>query len=174
MYCKECGKEIDEDSIFCSFCGTKVNDARNKSSEENESLQNNENSEIFKLIFNKMLAFPVSLTSRHLVNSKEWWNGELSIASNAILLCNGKTFAINNIIEFFLKYYNAQETTEDNIASCFKSAVKAALHDYKHKKAGDLYIVCVKEWWKYRRELYCIVQITDTGYKYIDGVVTYF
>ena len=100
MYCKECGKEIDEDSIFCSFCGTKVNDARNKSSEENESLQNNENSEIFKLIFNKMLAFPVSLTSRHLVNSKEWW--------------------------------------------------------------------------KYRRELYCIVQITDTGYKYIDGVVTYF
>ena len=23
MYCKECGKEIDHDSKFCSYCGTK-------------------------------------------------------------------------------------------------------------------------------------------------------
>ncbi|MBI9067577.1 MAG: zinc ribbon domain-containing protein [Salinivirgaceae bacterium] len=23
MYCKECGKQIDEDSKFCSFCGAK-------------------------------------------------------------------------------------------------------------------------------------------------------
>ena len=25
MYCKSCGKKIDEDSKFCSFCGTKLN-----------------------------------------------------------------------------------------------------------------------------------------------------
>jgi uncharacterized membrane protein YvbJ len=24
MYCKKCGKQIDDDSMFCSFCGTKV------------------------------------------------------------------------------------------------------------------------------------------------------
>ncbi len=34
MYCKSCGKQIDDDSIFCSFCGTKHNKSFNSVVEE--------------------------------------------------------------------------------------------------------------------------------------------
>ena len=27
MYCSNCGKQIDDDSVFCEFCGTKVDPA---------------------------------------------------------------------------------------------------------------------------------------------------
>ena len=35
MYCKKCGKELEEDSVFCTSCGTKINE--NKSSKENNA-----------------------------------------------------------------------------------------------------------------------------------------
>lgn len=34
MYCKKCGKQIDDDAIFCPSCGTKVNGTDNSKSEE--------------------------------------------------------------------------------------------------------------------------------------------
>jgi len=36
MYCKKCGKEIDNDSIFCSSCGTKVPNTQTKKSSTQE------------------------------------------------------------------------------------------------------------------------------------------
>lgn len=31
MKCNHCGEEIDNDSVFCSFCGKKVSDNTNSS-----------------------------------------------------------------------------------------------------------------------------------------------
>ena len=30
MICKECGNEIDDNSMFCNFCGSKQNEDQNK------------------------------------------------------------------------------------------------------------------------------------------------
>ena len=26
MYCRQCGKEISSDSVFCEYCGTQIDD----------------------------------------------------------------------------------------------------------------------------------------------------
>lgn len=47
MYCKECGKQIANDSKFCPYCGTKldmISDFQNVASYDNKTL----NSEIDK------------------------------------------------------------------------------------------------------------------------------
>ena len=173
MYCKECGKEIADDSIFCSFCGTKLKDVI-KQTEKNNA-DTDENSAIAELFYNKKLSAPTNLTVRNLFDSKEWWNGELYIGSNAIFLCNSETFDAQSICSFFLTCFDNfwYEVSEDNIPHCFKSAIKSALSDYKQKKSGDLYMVSVTEMKKYARELGCIVQITGRSYKYIVGVIRY-
>lgn len=33
MFCKSCGKQIDNDSVFCSFCGTRLSDIHKPNSE---------------------------------------------------------------------------------------------------------------------------------------------
>lgn len=40
MFCKKCGKEIDQDSAFCSYCGTAINGVTSESSniEDNSEL----------------------------------------------------------------------------------------------------------------------------------------
>ena len=70
MFCKQCGKEISEESHFCSFCGANVKDIINES-EKNSYVD----SEISELFYNKRHSFPANLTIRSLFDSKEWWNG---------------------------------------------------------------------------------------------------
>ena len=38
MYCKSCGKEIDDNSAFCQFCGTKQNENKKISVIENTKI----------------------------------------------------------------------------------------------------------------------------------------
>ena len=35
MYCNKCGKQIAGDSIFCSYCGSKIEEMENTNSKEN-------------------------------------------------------------------------------------------------------------------------------------------
>lgn len=170
MFCKQCGKEISEESHFCSFCGANVKDIINEA-EKNSYVD----SEVSELFYNKRHSFPVNLTIRSLFDSREWWKGELQIASNAVFLCCSETFDVQSICNYFLNCYDNlwHETSDDNIPACFSSAINSALHDFKHRKAGTLYIVNVKEIQKYVRELCCIVQITGRSYKYIVGVIKY-
>lgn len=37
MYCKKCGKKIDDDSIYCTYCGTKQSNGIEKVISEEES-----------------------------------------------------------------------------------------------------------------------------------------
>jgi uncharacterized membrane protein YvbJ len=37
MYCKKCGKKIDDDSIYCTHCGTKQSNGIEKVISEEES-----------------------------------------------------------------------------------------------------------------------------------------
>ncbi len=41
MYCKFCGKEIDDDSLFCSYCGVKQSEKHSPKTEENVVSQEN-------------------------------------------------------------------------------------------------------------------------------------
>lgn len=36
MYCKKCGKQIDEDAVFCSFCGTAQNQQIEQNSDDKQ------------------------------------------------------------------------------------------------------------------------------------------
>ena len=38
MFCKSCGKKIDDDSVFCSFCGTKQSEYVRQSNSEKEEI----------------------------------------------------------------------------------------------------------------------------------------
>lgn len=40
MYCKKCGKKIDDDSIYCASCGNKINTTKNK--QKSSSMSNEE------------------------------------------------------------------------------------------------------------------------------------
>lgn len=37
MYCRQCGKEINDDSIFCEYCGTKIVDTQSMKNQKNKS-----------------------------------------------------------------------------------------------------------------------------------------
>lgn len=50
MYCKKCGNKIDNDSIFCSYCGTKQSDINSKKNINNNSYNEVNSSEKNKII----------------------------------------------------------------------------------------------------------------------------
>ncbi len=52
MYCKHCGKEIDDDSTFCKHCGGKLNPQPQENVNSNVILKTNEESPI-KIEFSK-------------------------------------------------------------------------------------------------------------------------
>lgn len=41
MFCNQCGEQIEEDSIFCQFCGNKIQDIRPETQSENTSKTKN-------------------------------------------------------------------------------------------------------------------------------------
>jgi hypothetical protein len=54
MYCKKCGSKLDADSVFCSSCGTRVNDDNYAEEEVNIDIKNIFNNADF---FNSMNSF---------------------------------------------------------------------------------------------------------------------
>ena len=40
MYCKHCGTQIDDDSIFCKYCGKEINKELNKENKTNAKEKN--------------------------------------------------------------------------------------------------------------------------------------
>lgn len=174
MYCRKCGSEIDDDSIFCSFCGVKLKESSEKTEKKEKAAPVQiVNSELYQILEAKEEAMPRSLTKRTVI-SKEWWKDEISIYSNALFFCKSN-FAVEDVKQAFLEYYAHKhycrnEILEENIPECFKAAIKLALRDFKNKNNGDFYFASVKEERKYGRNLNCIIQIEEKSYKYIVGV----
>ena len=54
MYCKKCGSKLEADSVFCSSCGTRVNDDNYAEEEVNIDIKNILNNADF---FNSMNSF---------------------------------------------------------------------------------------------------------------------
>lgn len=63
MYCKHCGKEISDDSIFCTFCGTQnLNESNTSETPEPEHIEGQLN----QAEINKKLAQYKGITETHI------------------------------------------------------------------------------------------------------------
>ncbi|MBR5033219.1 MAG: zinc ribbon domain-containing protein [Treponema sp.] len=191
VFCMNCGVKISDDtsSKYCAYCGHKLEEEVKRtvesekiivetktdtipSTEEKTTPLQIMKSDLYQILEAKEQSMPRRLTKRNVI-SKEWWNGEISIYSNALFLCKSN-FMVEDIKQTFLDYYTQNrkiknKVLEENIPECFKGAIKLALRDCKNIKNGDSYFVVVEEYRKYQWTLNCVIQIEGNLYKYIIG-----
>jgi len=91
MFCKKCGKEVDNDSLFCSFCGAELKNS-NESKEDNaiitetdkkyvERPKKDNGDKIFLIIFLSVVAFLIIVAL--IAFSKDSNDGETSTSYNS-------------------------------------------------------------------------------------------
>lgn len=181
MFCKNCGKEIDETARFCPNCG-KSQEIKQEAATPNESASKNKVLELSDLILSKSLLMPKYGTARDLRTKSDWFAGRFPPGSdgysNAVCLETNILLNSKDIVMALKKSITesceetAQECTENGIYECWTCGIKEALKDFKNKKIGDFYfiIVAIPE---FDKELRCVVKITGTfgKYEYIAGII---
>lgn len=197
MFCNQCGKEISENSRFCSFCGNPVmNEEKEIINEENkksELLDSEKNDlkipddlkEDFTFLSNKFQLLPDNTTRRTVFS----WNsssGYETVWSDAIYLGKRNDFDISKLVNALTLFTGeeSQEYTKNDIVDKVSLSIKAALQDYNKKNKGDLFIINLIESIKIDkiskkksigRCINCLIEITGLGgkYNYISGRLFY-
>lgn len=197
MFCNQCGKEISENSRFCSFCGNPVmNEEKEIINEENkksELLDSEKNDlkipddlkEDLTFLSNKFQLLPDNTTRRTVFA----WNsssGYETVWSDAIYLGKRNDFDISKLVNALTLFTGeeSQEYTKNDIVDKVSLSIKAALQDYNKKNKGDLFIINLIESIKIDkiskkksigRCINCLIEITGLGgkYNYISGRLFY-
>lgn len=197
MFCNQCGKEISENSRFCSFCGNPVmNEEKEIINEENkksELLDSEKNDlkipddlkEDFTFLSNKFQLLPDNTTRRTVFS----WNsssGYETVWSDAIYLGKRNDFDISKLVNALTLFTGeeSQEYTKNDIVDKVSLSIKAALQDYNKKNKGDLFIINLIESIKIDkiskkkricRCINCLIEITGLRgkYNYISGRLFY-
>lgn len=197
MFCNQCGKEISENSRFCSFCGNPVmNEEKEIINEENkkyELLDSEKNDlkipddlkEDFTFLSNKFQLLPDNTTRRTVFS----WNsssGYETVWSDAIYLGKRNDFDISKLVNALTLFTGeeSQEYTKNDIVDKVSLSIKAALQDYNKKNKGDLFIINLIESIKIdkiskkksiARCINCLIEITGLRgkYNYISGRLFY-
>ena len=75
MYCKKCGNQIDDDSVFCSHCGVKLNQVNNIKNidEEKQVTSTNHTPSVItdKIKEDKMPLLPKALIKNKFLKTKK-------------------------------------------------------------------------------------------------------
>lgn len=197
MFCNQCGKEISENSRFCSFCGNPVmneekeiiNEENKKSelldSEKNDLKISDDLKEDFTFLSNKFQLLPDNTTRRTVFS----WNsssGYETVWSDAIYLGKRNDFDISKLVNALTLFTGeeSQEYTKNDIVDKVSLSIKAALQDYNKKNKGDLFIINLIESIKIDkiskkksigRCINCLIEITGLRgkYNYISGRLFY-
>lgn len=203
MFCNQCGKEISENSRFCSFCGNPVmNEEKEIINEENKKseLLDSENTKFlskneveipddFKeditFLSNKFQLMPDN-TTRRTVFSWKSSSGYETVWSDAIYLGKRNDFDISKLVNALTLFTGeeSQEYTKNDIVDKVSLSIKAALQDYNKKNKGDLFIINLIESIKIDkiskkksigRCINCLIEITGLRgkYNYISGRLFY-
>lgn len=166
MYCKNCGKEIPDESNFCLYCGAPLKKQEEKKG--GKSIQNDlpENIKIFlNLLEKKISLMPKKMTSR------DWRN---RIQGDSICLGQDITLSPEEItIAFKEKFANkCQKLEKTHLHSSWITGIESTLKDFINVTRGDFYYVEITDA-KLRQGICCIVKITGLLKKpdYIVGVI---
>ena len=102
MFCKNCGKEIDNDSKFCIFCGTPQNTNKQEiNSQNSDDIQNSENIKINSLV----KASKENYTQTTNKSSKTLSTTEKIVISTIVVL-GGLLFLVSLILPSILENTN--------------------------------------------------------------------
>jgi hypothetical protein len=161
MFCKECGKKIDDDSHFCSYCGTKIKNNFQLNTTDTES--SIVSSEFCKLLSDKIELMPKILTNRGYIYSE------------AIFLCENNLYDIQTIKSAFSYLWQSESfISNEGVPEIFKTAITYAISDYKNISEGDYFFVAITETRRYLRSINCIVQVFNDHFEYIIGIVHHY
>ncbi len=175
MYCKNCGKEISDDAMFCSYCGTKQEVVENETA-ANQATKKHDTHEMTKLaeiIMGKTLLFPVSATRRIYQGFFDW---NFDIFSDAVYLGRDMVLehedVIKSLAQSIVDDVNCNEFLLEKAHKYYEFAIKEALKDVRAKKTGDLYLILVGIG-GFGTVVKCIVKITGMlgKYEYIAGII---
>ena len=174
MFCKYCGKEIEDGVNFCPNCGNSQKKEMDKNL-SNQELQD-EVSKLCNLIHEKEHMFPKYSTERHYNDIYYGYDFTeifadavffgTNISTNSKIIINALKKSIEDLTE------NIQDWNIDNAHKYWKCGIKESLKDIKNKKNGDFYFVsvAVPDFWQ---EMRCIVKITGLfgKFDFIGGII---
>ena len=117
MYCKKCGSPIDDDSVFCSYCGFNLNNSGNINYQKynyNQEVNKPKNRKIFwKVFFKKISPFLIVFTIL----------GIIALATTPIVL---------NILD------DAKESSNLRCVEAYAKAIEYGVIQYEYKHNGEL------------------------------------
>jgi len=120
-YCHKCGKDNDDEAIFCRHCGERLAEIPSKNNDTNTNkTEKNKKAIIFFILFALFIGSIGAIAVATTLNTNDNANDETDTSNNTYIPPNYTTFTADDYKFNLPSDYKFQEETEDDMFTIYK------------------------------------------------------